>query len=153
MKRKGSILTLVTLIQPTQKPFAHALAIFCAIQRYLNPKKVLYDQLTHLKERFIIFYTKEKILSISSIQFALQSTYEIAVRVNVNSLGITRSNTRVEFKTLMFDLVFPRELTLTLTAISQVLCGANYILLLCIMVHITYMNTCLDPYRRIGTSS
>ena len=43
---------------PTQKTSsAHALAIhFCAI---FEPKKVLYDQLTHLKERFIIFHTKE----------------------------------------------------------------------------------------------
>ena len=48
-------------LPPTQKPSAHALDLFCAI---FEPEKVLYDQLTHLKERFIIFHTQEKILPI-----------------------------------------------------------------------------------------
>ena len=67
---------------------------------------------------------------ISSIQLAPQSTYEIAVKFKVNFLEISKSNTRVLNLILVFDLVVPRELTFALTAISQVLWGTNYILLI-----------------------
>ena len=47
---------------------------FCAI---FEPKKVLYDQLTHLKERFIIFHTKEKISCSMNHAYILWPIYRL----------------------------------------------------------------------------